>query len=46
MAHFRITFVGLLCPLAELERRERFVSVRAAGMASAQIEQVHAHQNL
>ncbi|MCB0099386.1 MAG: hypothetical protein KDE50_02670 [Caldilineaceae bacterium] len=44
LAHFRINFVGLFCPLAELERRERFVRVRAAGTTRSQIEQVHAHQ--
>lgn len=44
LAHFRVTFVGVFCPLAELERRERERGDRAVGMARSQFEQVHAHQ--
>ena len=44
LAHFRVTFVGIFCPLAELERRERERDDRYAGMARSQFEQVHAHQ--
>lgn len=40
LAHFRVTFVGVLCPLAELERRERERDERYAGMARSQFEQV------
>ncbi|MBV7337551.1 AAA family ATPase [Chloroflexi bacterium TSY] len=44
LAHFRVTFVGVFCPLEALERRERERDDRYAGMARAQFEQVHAHQ--
>ena len=44
LAHFRVTFVGLFCPLEELERRERERDDRVAGMARSQVTQVHAHQ--
>ncbi|MEM7124776.1 MAG: AAA family ATPase [Chloroflexota bacterium] len=43
-AHFRVTFVGLFCPLEELERRERARDDRYAGMAKAQFDQVHSHR--
>lgn len=44
LAHFRVTFVGVFCPLEELERRERERDDRYAGMAKSQFEQVHTHQ--
>jgi len=44
LAHFRVTFVGVFCPLAELERRERERDDRAVGMARSQFTQVHAYQ--
>lgn len=44
LAHFRVTFVGVFCPLAELERRERERDDQYAGMARSQIDQVYAHQ--
>ncbi|MEZ4679871.1 MAG: hypothetical protein R2932_37200 [Caldilineaceae bacterium] len=44
LAHFRVTFVGVFCPLAELERRERARGDRSTGMARSQLEQVHAHK--
>lgn len=44
LAHFRVTFVGVFCPLAELERREQARDDRYAGMARSQVAQVHAHQ--
>ena len=42
LAHFRVTFVGVFCPLDELERRGR--DDKYAGMARSQFAQVHAHQ--
>jgi len=44
LAHFRVTFVGVFCPLEELERREGERDNRRAGTAKSQIEQVHGHQ--
>lgn len=44
LAHFRVTFVGVFCPLEELERRERERDTRYAGMARSQVARVHAHQ--
>ena len=44
LAHYRVTFVGLFCPLEELARRERERGDRVAGMAKSQLGQVHAHQ--
>lgn len=38
-----VVFVGVRCPLAELERRERARGDRPAGLAATQLEQVHAH---
>jgi chloramphenicol 3-O phosphotransferase len=37
-----VTFVGVHCPLAELERREKERGDRRQGMARQQFEQVHA----
>jgi chloramphenicol 3-O phosphotransferase len=37
-----VTFVGVYCPLAELERREKERGDRRQGMARQQFEQVHA----
>jgi chloramphenicol 3-O phosphotransferase len=39
----RVTFVGVHCPLAELERRETKRSGRRAGLAARQLPLVHAH---
>lgn len=44
LAHFRVTFVAIYCPLEELERRERERDDRGAGTARSQLEQVHKHQ--
>ncbi|MEZ4863869.1 MAG: AAA family ATPase [Caldilineaceae bacterium] len=44
LAHFRVTFVGVFCPLEELERRERERGEQLAGMARSQFQQVHMHQ--
>lgn len=44
LAHYRVTFVGVFCPLEELERRERERDDRYAGMARAQFDHVHEHQ--
>lgn len=44
LAHFHVTFVGVFCPLEELERRGRERGELAVGMARSQFEQVHAHQ--
>ncbi|MFE7835386.1 chloramphenicol phosphotransferase CPT family protein [Streptomyces sp. NPDC057474] len=38
-----VVFVGVRCPRAELERRERERGDRPAGLAARQSEQVHAH---
>ncbi|MFG2222664.1 chloramphenicol phosphotransferase CPT family protein [Streptomyces sp. NPDC048644] len=38
-----VVLVGVRCPLAELERRERERGDRPAGLAARQFEQVHAH---
>lgn len=39
----RVTFVGVHCPLPELERREKERSNRRAGSAARQFPLVHAH---
>lgn len=39
----RVTFIGVHCPLPELERRERERSNRRAGSAALQFPLVHAH---
>ena len=38
-----VVFVGVHCPRAELERRERERGDRPAGLAARQLAQVHAH---
>ncbi len=38
-----VLFVGVRCPLDELERRERARGDREAGLASLQYDLVHAH---
>lgn len=38
-----VVFVGVRCPLAELERREAARGDRVAGQAAAQFEEVHQH---
>ncbi|MFJ9903514.1 chloramphenicol phosphotransferase CPT family protein [Streptomyces sp. NPDC101152] len=38
-----VVFVGVRCPVEELERRERERGDRHAGLAARQLEQVHAH---
>ncbi|MEU6575755.1 AAA family ATPase [Streptomyces sp. NPDC046805] len=38
-----VVFVGVRCPLAELERRERERGDRPSGLAARQWKQVHAH---
>ena len=40
---FAVLFVGVHCPLAETERRERERGDRTVGQARAQFEVVHAH---
>jgi chloramphenicol 3-O phosphotransferase len=40
---FDVFFVGVHCPLPELERRERARGDRPAGLAAYQYERVHAH---
>jgi len=40
---FEVIFVGVYCPLAELERREKARGNRKPGQARIQFEQVHAH---
>ena len=40
---FKVLFVGVLCPLDELERRERERGDRNIGQARGQIDTVHAH---
>lgn len=44
LAHYRVTFVGVFCPLEELEHRERSRDDRFAGMAKSQFDQVHIHR--
>lgn len=39
-----VLFVGLHCPLEELERRERGRDVRRQGFARAQIVKIHTHK--
>lgn len=43
LAHFRVTFVGVFCPLEELERRLLERDDRDVGMVKSQFEHVHAH---
>jgi chloramphenicol 3-O phosphotransferase len=38
-----VVFVGVRCPLTELERREKARGDRPGGLAARQLEQVHAH---
>ena len=44
MAHLRVTFVGVMCPLEELERRASARSDRQVETVKAQFDQVHAHK--
>ena len=43
LADFRVWFVGVRCPLAVVEQRERERRDRTLGQARAQFDQVHAH---
>lgn len=43
-AHLRVTFVGVFCPLAELERRALVRGDREVGVLKSQFEQVHAYK--
>jgi chloramphenicol 3-O phosphotransferase len=43
MAGYDVVLVGLRCPLAELERRERARADRPPGLAALQFARVHAH---
>ncbi len=43
LAAFDVVFVGVRCPLAELERRELSRGDRQSGHAASQLEFVHAH---
>jgi len=40
---FEVVFIGIKCPLDELERREALRGDRAQGLARWQYERVHAH---
>ncbi len=40
-APFRVVYVGVKCPLGELERREKSRGDRTIGLASSQFAQVH-----
>lgn len=44
LAHFRVTFIGVHCPLEELERRSRERNDREEGIVKSQFDQVHAHK--
>lgn len=44
LAHFRVTFVGVFCPLEELEQRALERGDRDVGMLKSQFEQVHVHK--
>lgn len=43
LAHYPVLFVGLVCKLNELEKRERERGDRKAGLARSQYKRVHAH---
>jgi chloramphenicol 3-O phosphotransferase len=43
LAPFTVLFVGVFCPLEELERRERARGDRMAGVARGMLEPAHAH---
>lgn len=43
LAGLDVVFVGVRCPLAELERRERARGGRQPGQAASQFDRVHAH---
>lgn len=43
LEHIPVLFVGVLCELDELERRERQRGDRAEGTARSQIRQIHTH---
>jgi len=43
LADFRILFVGVMCPLDELEKRENAREDRQKGMAKYQFDRVHSH---
>lgn len=43
LADHEVLFVGVRCPLDELERRERERGDRPPGLATLQYERVHAH---
>ncbi len=43
MARYEVTFVGIFCSLAELERRELSRGDRVPGHASGQFATAHAH---
>ena len=43
MVRYEVTFVGIFCSLAELERRELSRGNRVPGLAAGQLATVHAH---
>jgi chloramphenicol 3-O phosphotransferase len=44
LAHAQVWFVGVRCPLAELERREQARANRMPGLARYQFPRVHRHE--
>ena len=44
LAHFQVTFVGVFCPLEELERRAKARTDRQVETVQAQFKQVHAYK--